>query len=152
MRLLISLILSCLAWMASAQKPDVNYLDRSGNNGATRVFSVTTPVNDREISTAEGKAKLKPEEQACREVLNAILFEGVDCYNQGLPLVADKNDPFARSLVNPKTKTFMSYCKDVTLENSKKNKQAYHFIIEVNHFNLLRLLKMRGSREAPYEE
>ncbi|MDE6402348.1 MAG: hypothetical protein K2K86_00895, partial [Muribaculaceae bacterium] len=93
----------------------------------------------------DGKAKLKPEEQACREVLNAILFDGVENYNDGMALVANPNDAFAKSLVNPKTKTFMTYFKEIQLENSPTNKQVYHYIVELNHFNLLRLLKMRGS-------
>ena len=80
-------------------------------------------------------------------MLKAILFDGVENYNQGAPLVANANDSFAKSLVNPKTKTFMSYFKDVQLENSPNNKEAYHYIVELNHFNLLRLLKTRGSIE-----
>ena len=34
-----------------------------------------------------------------REVLKAILFDGVENYNQGAPLVANANDSFAKSLV-----------------------------------------------------
>lgn len=150
--LILLLFISFAGLCASAQKPEVIYLESAGNNGSTRVFSVTTAVKDREVVSADGKAKLKPEEQACRELLNAILFDGVENYNQGLPLVANSNDSFAKSLVNPKSKTFMSYCKEVKLENSASNKQAYHFIVELNHFNLLRLLNMRGSRLEPYLE
>lgn len=146
MKLLLSLIVGCVGFAASAQKADVTYLESSGNEGNTRVFAVTTPVKDMEVVTVDGKAKLKPEEQACREVLNAILFDGVENYNDGMPLVANANDTFARSIVNPKTKTFMSYCKNVQLENSPENKQAHHYIVELNNFNLLRILKMRGSR------
>lgn len=152
MRLITSFLLACLWLTAAAQNPEVAYLECTGNNGGTRVFSVTTPVKEREIVTVDGKAKLKPEEQACREVLNAILFDGVENYNQGMPLVNDANNSFAKSLVNPKTKTFMSYCKEVELENSPTNKQVYHYIIELNHFNLMRLLKMRGARNEPYLE
>lgn len=132
--------------MAFAQDPEVTFLESAGNNGSTQVFSVTTPVKAMEVVTVDGKAKLKPEELACREVLNAILFDGVENYNDGRPLVANPNDSFAKSLVNPKTKTFMTYFKVVELENSATNKQAFHYIVELNNFNLLRLLKMRGSR------
>lgn len=152
MRILISILFACFALTLSAKNSNVTYLERRGNNGATRVFAVTTPIKDLEIATLDGKAKLKPEEQACYQVLNAILFNGVENYNQGMPLVADSNDAFAKSIVNPKTKAFMTYCKEVALENSPTNKQAYHYIVEVNHFNLMRLLKMRGSRSEPYQE
>lgn len=145
MRLLLSFIIIWISLVGSAQKADVTYLESIGNNGNTRVFAVTTPIKVLEVVTVDGKAKLKPEEQACRDVLNAILFEGVENYNDGQPLVSNPNDSFAKSLVNPKAKTFMSYCKSVELENSPTNKEAYHYIIELNHFNLLRLLKMRGS-------
>lgn len=147
MRLLLSLIIVCICAVASAQKYDVTYLESTGNNGSTMVFAVTTPVEKTEVVFADNKAKLEPTELACREVLKAILFDGVENYNQGAPLVANANDSFAKSLVNPKTKTFMSYFKDVQLENSPNNKEAYHYIVELNHFNLLRLLKTRGSIE-----
>ena len=39
----------------------------------------------------------------------------------------------------------MSYFKNVELENSPGNKQAYHYIVELNNFNLLKLLRLRGS-------
>lgn len=145
MRFLLSLVIACFGLVAFAQEPDVTYLESSGNNGNTRVFAVTAPVKAIDVETVDGKAKLKPEEQACREVLNAILFEGVENYNDGAPLVADRNDSFARSLVNPKAKAFMTYFKVVELENSPSNKAAYHYILALNQFNLLRLLKMRGS-------
>jgi hypothetical protein len=145
MRLLLSFIVACIGVAVSAQKPDVTYLESTGVNGNTRIFAVSTPVKTTEIVTVDGKAKLKPEDLACREVLNAILFDGVENYNDGAPLVANPNDAFARSLVNPKTKTFVSYFKDVQLENSPSNKEVYHYIVELNNFNLLRVLKMRGS-------
>lgn len=147
MRILLSFIFVCIGLAVFAGDYDVTYLECNGNNGSTRVFAVSTPIKVVETVTVDGKAKLKPEEQACREVLNAILFDGVENYNDGMPLVANANDSFAKSLVNPKTKTFMSYFKDVQLENSPTNKQVYHYIVELNHFNLLRLLKMRGSCE-----
>lgn len=147
MRSLLLFIFISIGLAASAQKYEVTYLESAGNNGSSRIFAVTTPVKAMDVVTVDGKAKLKPEEQACREVLNAILFDGVENYNDGEPLVANANDSFAKSLVNPKTKTFMSYCKEVQLENSPGNKQAFHYIVELNHFNLLRLLKMRGSIE-----
>ncbi len=152
MRLLLTFFIVLVNLTILAQQSNVTYLERAGNNGSSRVFAVTTPIKKIEVEIVDGKAKLTPEEQACREVLNAILFEGVENYNQGMPLVANPNDSFARSIVNPKTKTFMSYCKEVQLENSLTNKQAYHYIVELNQFNLLRLLKMRGSREDPYLE
>lgn len=144
-RLFLSFVLASISFMAFAQNADVTFLERTGNNGSTQVFSVTTPVKAMEVVTVDGKAKLKPEELACREVLNAILFDGVENYNDGRPLVTNPNDSFAKSLVNPKSKTFMTYFKEVQLENSPDNKQAYHYIVELNNFNLLRLLKMRGS-------
>ena len=144
-RLFLSFVLASISFMAFAQNADVTFLERTGNNGSTQVFSVTTPVKAMDVVTVDGKAKLKPEELACREVLNAILFDGVENYNDGRPLVTNPNDSFAKSLVNPKTKTFMTYFKEVQLENSPDNKQAYHYIVELNNFNLLRLLKMRGS-------
>ncbi len=152
MRLILSTILLSLAFIAFAQKPEVTYLERTGNNGSIRVFSVTTPVEDVKVETVDGKAKLQPKEQACREVLSAILFDGVENYNQGMPLVSNRGDSFANSLINPKTKTFMSYFKVVELENTPDNKYAYHYIVELNHYNLMRLLKMRGSRTEPYQE
>ena len=145
MRILLSLIFICIGLASYAQDAKVTYLESTGNNGNTRVFSVTTPIKVMEVASVDGKAKLKPEEQACREVLNAILFDGVENYNDGMALVANPNDAFAKSLVNPKTKTFMTYFKEIQLENSPTNKQVYHYIVELNHFNLLRLLKMRGS-------
>lgn len=145
MRLLLSFFLALFGFVTLAQSYDVTYLEQSGNNGNSRLFAITTPVKPTEVMSADGKAKLKPDELACRELLNAILFKGVDNYNDGAPLVADANDAFAKSLINPKTRTFMTYCKDVQLENSPDNKQAFHYIVELNHFNLLRLLKMRGS-------
>jgi len=145
MRLLLLNIIALIGLVASAQMADVTYLESTGRNGGTRVFAVTTLVKTAEMSTLDGKAKLKPEEQACFNLLNAILFDGVENYNDGVPLVSNRNDPFARSLVNPKTKTFMSYCKEVQLENSPSNEYAYHYIVELNNFNLLRILKMRGS-------
>lgn len=144
-RLFLAFVLASISFMAFAQNADVTFLERTGNNGSTQVFSVTTPVKAMEVVTVDGKAKLKPEELACREVLNAILFDGVENYNDGRPLVTNPNDSFAKSLVNPKTKTFMTYFKEVQLENSPDNKQAYHYIVELNNFNLLRLLTMRGS-------
>lgn len=148
MRLLLSFFIACVSLAAFAQNYEVTYLESTGYNGSTRIFAVTTPVEEQKI----GKVKLKPIEQACREVLNAILFVGVENYNQGKPLVANANDSFAKSLVDPKSKAFMTYFKDVQFENSEKNKQVHHYIVELNHFNLLRLLKMRGSREEPYLE
>lgn len=145
MRLLLLYIIAFIGLVASAQVADVTYLESAGRNGGTRVFAITTPVKKVEVETFDGKAKLTPEEQACLKLLNAVLFNGVENYNNGAPLVADRNDAFARSLVNPKTKTFMSYCKGVQLENTPTNELAYHFIVELNNFNLLRLLKMRGS-------
>jgi len=145
MRLLLSIIIACIGVVASAQVADVTYLESSGKNGGTRVFAVTTAVKKVEVETIDGKEKLEPKEQACQKLLNAILFKGVENYNDGAPLVSNSNDAFARSLVNPKTKTFMSYCKEVQQENSSSNKSAYHYIVELNNFNLLRLLKMRGS-------
>lgn len=144
--LFLSCIFVCVGFVTNAQNAEVTYLESAGNNGSSQIFAVTTPTKNVEVVTTDGKAKLKPEEQACREVLNAILFDGVENYNEGMPLVANPNDSFARSLVNPKTKTFMTYFKEVQLENSPDNKQAFHYIVEVNNFNLLRLLKMRGSR------
>lgn len=145
MRLFLSIFILFISWSISAQNGNVTYLESTGNNGSTRVFSVTTPVNDVEVITVDGKVKLKPEEQACREVMNAILFDGVENYNDGLPIVTNPNDSFAKSLVNPKTKTFMTYFKEVEIENSPKNKSVYHYILELNQFNLMRILKMRGS-------
>lgn len=145
MRLLLSIIIVCIGLVASAQVADVTYLESSGKNGGTRVFAVTTAVKKMEVVTPDGKEKLTPAEQACQKLLNEILFNGVENYNNGAPLVSNENDAFARSLVNPKTKTFMSYCKEVKQENSPSNERAYHFIVELNNFNLLRLLKMRGS-------
>ena len=145
MRFLLSLIIACVGIVASAQKAEVTYLESVGNNGGTRVFAVTTPTKAVDVESVDGKAKLKPEEQACRDVLYAILFDGVENYNYGSPLVADPGDAFAKSLVNPKTKTFMSYFKNVELENSPSNKQVYHYIVELNNFNLLKLLRLRGS-------
>lgn len=152
MRLILSSILLCICLCVSAQKPDVTYLERTGNNGSIRVFSVTTPVEETKVETVDGKFKLQPKEVACREVMKAILFDGVENFNQGMPLVTNANDSFANSLINPKTKTFMSYFKVVELENTGKNKQAYHYILELNHYNLMRLLKMRGSCRADYQE
>lgn len=83
MRLLLSFIVACIGLAVSAQKPDVTYLESTGVNGNTRVFAVSTPVKTTEIVTVDGKAKLKPEDLACREVLNAILFDGVENYNDG---------------------------------------------------------------------
>lgn len=143
MRILLSILFACLGIAAYAA--DVVYLESTGNNGGTHVFAVTTPVREMQVETVDGKAKLKPEEQACRNLLNAILFEGVENYNDGMPLVANPNDAYARSLVNPKNRTFMTYCKEVLLENSPDNKQAFHYIVLLNNYNLLRLLKMRGS-------
>lgn len=145
MRLFLSFALACAAFTAFAQDSDVTFLERTGNKGSYCVFSVTTPVKPAEVVTVDGKAKLKPEEQACREVMNAILFKGVENYNHGIPLVSNTNDSFAKSIVNPKNKAFMTYFKDVQLENSLNNKQAYHYFVELNNFNLLRLLQMRGS-------
>lgn len=147
MRLLMFLAaaIGCLA--ASAGDYDIAYLESTGNNGSTKIFAVTTPVKPFEVESAGDKAKLKPEELACREVLKAILFEGVDNFNDGAPLVADPGDPFALSLVNPKNKTFTAYFKGVHLENSPSNKVAFHYIVELNNYNLMRLLKMRGSIE-----
>lgn len=145
MRFLLCLFIACFGLSAYAQDSDVTYLESTGNNGSTRVFAVTTPIRPVDVVSTDGKAKLKPDEQACREVLNAILFEGVENFNEGAPLVANPNDAFAKSLVNPKTRTFMSYFKEVQLENSPSNKQAFHYIVELNHFNLMRMLKMRGS-------
>lgn len=145
MRLLLSILLAATAIVASAQDANVAFLEQRGNNAATCVFSVTTPIKDTEVTAVDGKAKLKPNELACREVLNTILFTGVENYNNGNPLVANTNDAYARSLVNPKAKAFMTYFKVVEQENSKDNKQTYHFIVELNNFNLHRLLKMRGS-------
>lgn len=145
MRLFLSIFILFISWSISAQNGNVTYLESTGNNGSTRVFSVTTPVNDVEVITADGKVKLKPEEQACRDVMNAILFDGVENYNDGQPIVTNPNDSFAKSLVNPKTKTFMTYFKEVEIENSPKNKSSFHYIVELNQFNLMRILKMRGS-------
>lgn len=152
MRLLLMFLIVFVNLTVAAQQSNVTYLESTGNNGSSRIFAVTTPNKKVKVKTVDGEEKLKPEEHACREVLNAILFEGVENYNQGMPLVANPNDSFAKSLINPKTKTFMSYCKEVQLENSIDNKQVYHYIVELNHFNLLRLLKMRGSRKEPYLE
>lgn len=136
-------ISSVIAW---AQNADVQILEQRGNNGSICVFSVSTPVKAIKMSTVDGTAKLEPEEQACREVMYSILFDGVENYNGGAPLVGNLNDPFAKSLINPKSKSFMTYFKEVQLENSTKDKQlAFHYIVELNNFNLLRLLKMRGS-------
>ncbi len=140
-----------IALCGFAQKSSVAYLESVGKGG-TRVFAVEAPVKDTEIATADAKAKLKPAEVACYKVINAILFEGVDNYNQGEPLVTNTNDAFAKSLVNPKTKTFMTYCKETALENSPNNKEVYHYIVEVNHFNLLKLLNMRGSLAKDFQE
>lgn len=141
----LMLVLMAITAIAShAQDYQVTYLEKVGTGG-TRVFAVQTSIKDEEIETVDGKAKLKPAENACYQVLNAILFEGVENYNDGNALVFDRNNAFAKSIVNPKKKAFMTYCKAVELENSIKNKQVYHYIIEVNHFNLLRLLEMRGS-------
>lgn len=142
MRLTLLTIIISAALAAHGLNPEVTYLESIGNNGGTRVFAVTTPA---EKNIKVDNTKLQPNELACMEVMKAILFEGVENYNQGNPLVANTNDVFAKSLVNPQTKTFMSYFKDVQLENSSKNEQAYHFIVELNNFNLIRLLKMRGS-------
>lgn len=144
-RLFLSLMIAFIGLTSYGQHSNVTYLESTGNNGNFRVFAVTTQIKAIEITTVDGKAKLKPEEQACREVLNAILFDGVENYNDGMPLVANPNDSFAKSLINPKAKTFMTYFKSVQLENSPSNKQAYHYVVELNNFNLLRLLKMRGS-------
>lgn len=144
-RIFLLLVVAFTALSGYGRDPNVTYLESTGNNGNFRIFSVTTPVRVVEVPTVDGKVKLKPEEQACREVITAILFDGVENYNDGMPLVANPNDAFAKSLVNPKTKTFMTYFKDVQLENSPTNKEAFHYIVELNNFNLLRLLKMRGS-------
>lgn len=145
MRFLLSFIYVLVGLTTFAQAPDVTYLESLGNNGATKVFAVATPTKSLEIQSFDDKGKLTPEEQACRAVLYALLFDGVDNYNDGRPLVTNTNDAFAKSLVNPKNKTFMAYFKDIQLENSPKNDKVRHFIVELNHFNLLRLLRMRGS-------
>ena len=142
--LMTMMFMAVLAITSNAQDAKVTYLEKVGKGG-TRVFAVQVPTKDEEIETVDGKAKLKPAENACYQVLNAIIFDGVENYNEGNALVLDKNNAFAKSIVNPKKKAFMTYCKEVELENSIKNKQVYHYIIEVNHFNLLRLLGMRGS-------
>ncbi len=140
-----------MALGSMAQKSSVEYLESVGKGG-TRVFAVEAPIKDTEIVTADGKGKLKPAEVACYKVLNAILFEGVPNYNQGDPLVTNTNDAFAKSLVNPKTKTFLTYCKETALENSPNNKEVLHYFVEVNHFNLLKLLNMRGSLAREFQE
>lgn len=147
MRRLLCCLFACIALSVSAQFGNVAFIEQLGNDGATCVFTVTTPPKPVYVPATEGKgsARLTPEEFACREVLNAILFDGVENYNDGKPLVTNANDAFARSLVNPKTKVFMTYFKKIEVTDRINEKIESHFTVDLNNYNLLRLLKMRGS-------
>lgn len=154
--LLLPYIIACVGFATYAQDTEVTYLERTGNNGSSRIFAVTINFSKKTKKTDDvyvygddGKeVKLKQEEYVCRNVLNAILFDGVENYNEGKPLVANPNDSFAKSLVNPKTKTFVTYFREIQPEHNPLTSTAkvYHYIVELNHYNLLRLLEMRGSR------
>lgn len=122
---------------------DVVYLEKIGNGG-TRVFSVT-------VNMEKEKDLNKLSSAANRKLLKSILFDGVENYNQGQPLVADPGDAFANSIIDADKKAFNTYCKVTELENSEV-KTGQHFIIELNHYNLLRLLKMRGSLKSDFRE
>ena len=122
---------------------DVEYLEKVGNGG-TRVFCVTLPDNN------EKDAK-KLVSIANRAVIKAILFDGVENYNDGQPLVSDRMDTFANSIIDEDKKAYNTYCK-LTEPESKDVKKGAHFFVEVNHYNLLRLLKMRGSLKSDFRE
>lgn len=161
MRTFLCSIFIIIAIMASAQGANVTLLEQRGNNNGVCVFSVTVPAQPQK---PDGKTSLKPEEYACYEVLQAVLFKGVENYNDGLQLVLDTNDAFAKSLLNPKTRAFMTYFKKLVLENNEqsdkeaakrdgeknfnKYKDGYtelHYIVELNNFNLIKVLTIRGS-------
>ncbi len=143
-RLLFLLGLLIASVSAFAQTTDdVVYLEKIGNGG-TRIFSVSVYMEKEKDLTKLSSA-------ANRKLLKAILFDGVENYNQGQPLVADRGDSFANSIIDEDKKAFNTYCKVTELENSEV-KTGQHFIVELNHYNLLRLLKMRGSMKRDFME
>lgn len=140
--LMITVLIAAIGAFAQTND-DVVYLERVGNGG-TRVFSVT-------LNMEKEKDLNKLSSAANRKLLKAILFDGVENYNQGQPLVANPDDSFANSIIDESKKAFNTYCKLTELENSEV-KTGQHFIIELNHYNLLRLLKMRGSLKSDFKE
>lgn len=124
---------------------DVVYLEKIGNGG-TRIFSVT-------LNRGKEKDKVKLASAANRGVIKALLFDGVENYNDGSPLVPDPYDTFALSIIDENKKAFNTYCKATEMEYTDPKDRTYvHYIVEVNHYNLLRLLKMRGSLKSDFKE
>lgn len=140
MRLLFG-ILFALSVMPLFAKSDVVYLEKVGNGG-TRVFSVVVPVMDKEPETID---------LAKRTLINALLFEGVENYNGGFPLVSNPEHIYAKEMVDPNRGQYRIYSKEIYYENRDSRSLAY-FTIVLNHFNLLRVLNMRKAMDTPFAE
>lgn len=130
-----------LSLFAQTNVGDVCYIEKQGN-GSSRVFSVCV---------APQKRIENMEEDADRTVINAILFNGVENYNGGKPLVSDEANAFAVSLVDKSKQLYKGYCKGTYLESSSDHCGGY-FVVVVNHFNLLRVLNYRKAMATPFEE
>lgn len=140
MRLLLG-ILFALSVMPVFGKSDVVYLEKVGNGG-TRVFSIVVPVMDKEAETID---------LAKRTLINALLFEGVDNYNGGFPLVSNQDNVYAKEMIDPGKGQYRIYCKEIYYEN-RNNRSLAYFTIVLNHFNLLRVLNMRKAMTSPFAE
>lgn len=119
----------------------VNYIEKQGN-GASRVFTVTV-IPQKKIEDMVDEAN--------RMVIKALLFDGVENYNAGRPLVDNPNNPFALSLVDQDKRVYKNYCKETHLEGSDHRTNG-HFVVVVNHFNLVRVLNMRKAITTPFSE
>lgn len=138
MRKLSIMLLMAIAGMVntvSAQTSDVQYLE---HDGITTVFAVESwaPKNDEAI------------EQAKIAVMKAILFDGLENYNGGNPII---DTPTSRTsdFLDQKKGKYRIFVRGVYREGDE---DAGHFIVLVNNSRLVNSMKMSGNMTKAFVE
>jgi len=129
----IFLLLLCMCSLrVNAQESKVQLIEQTGVNA---VFYVTVPY-----------AKLKDMEQDAQlAVFKAIMFDGLENFNDGKPLV-ERNTTYTADFLNTDKNKNAVFVKGIHHEGGERQKKINNrMIVVVNHKSLLSTLKRTGA-------